>query len=141
MSDDHLDRLRAVSMFAELPEDALARVAQCATEVEIEAGHVLIQPGQEGAGLFVLLEGTAAVELPGASTIECSTGEFLGELSMLAPGVVHTARVRATTAVRCLAISRADFEQLLDEEPRVAVGMLPVLARRLAETDRLLAKG
>jgi CRP-like cAMP-binding protein len=140
MSDEHLESLRAVPMFAELPDDALARVAQRATEVEITAGHVLIQPGQEGAGLFVLLEGTATVELPG-STVECGRGEFLGELSMLAPGVLHTARVRASTPVRCLAINRADFEQLLEEEPRVAVGMLPVLARRLAETDRLLARG
>ncbi|HEX5616577.1 MAG TPA: cyclic nucleotide-binding domain-containing protein [Acidimicrobiia bacterium] len=139
MSDDHVHRLRAVPMFSELPDDALARVVDCATEVEIEAGHVLIQPGQEGAGMFVLLDGTAAVELPG-STLECGPGEFLGELSMLVPGVLHTARVRATTSVRCLAISRADFERLLAEEPRVAVGMLPVLARRLAETDRLLGK-
>lgn len=140
MSDEHLESLRAVPMFAELPDDALERVAQCATEVEIEAGHVLIQPGQEGAGLFVLLEGVASVELPG-STVECRAGEFLGELSMLAPGMLHTARVRASTPVRCLAINRADFERLLEDEPRVAVGMLPVLARRLAETDRLLARG
>ena len=96
MTDEHVERLRAVAMFAELPDDALARVARSATEVEIEPGHVLIQPGQEGSGLFVLLDGTAVVELSGRH-VECGPGEFLGELSMLVPGVVHTARVRAAT--------------------------------------------
>ena len=37
---------------------------------------------------------------------------------------------RATDA-RCLAIGREDFAALLDQEPRIALAMLPVLARRL----------
>jgi CRP-like cAMP-binding protein len=43
--------------------------------------------------------------------------------------------------VKCLAISRRDFDQLLTDEPRIAVNMLRSLARRLAETDRMLARG
>jgi CRP-like cAMP-binding protein len=127
-------------MFSELPDDALERVASVAAEVEIEAGHVLIQPGQEGAGLFVLLTGTATVEVSGRS-FECGAGEFLGELSMLADDIVHTARVRASSPLRCLAIRRDDFRALLHDEPRLAVGMLPSLARRLAQTDAMLARG
>jgi CRP-like cAMP-binding protein len=41
--------------------------------------------------------------------------------------------VQATTQVRCLALGRSDFARLLEEEPRIAVAMLPVLARRLAD--------
>jgi hypothetical protein len=37
--------------------------------------------------------------------------------------------------VRGLALGRAAFADLLEREPRVAVGMLPVLARRLAEAE------
>ena len=46
------------------------------------------------------------------------------------------ARVRAETDVRCLAIGREDFARLLDSEPRIAVAMLPVLARRLSDELR-----
>jgi CRP-like cAMP-binding protein len=43
--------------------------------------------------------------------------------------------VRAKTDVRCLAINRVDFAAVLDTLPRIAVAMLPVLARRLAEAE------
>ena len=36
------------------------------------------------------------------------------------------------SVVRCLAISRQDFGELVESEPRIAVPMLSVLARRLA---------
>jgi CRP-like cAMP-binding protein len=45
---------------------------------------------------------------------------------------VRAARVRAETDLRCVAIGREDFAALLDEEPSIAVAMLPVLARRLS---------
>ena len=48
--------------------------------------------------------------------------------------------MRASTPLRCLAINRRDFAELLEDEPRIAVAMLPVLAHRLAETDRMLGK-
>jgi len=54
---------------------------------------------------------------------------------LLVPGLVRTARVRATTPVKCLAISRIDFAKLLEAEPQIAVAMLPVLAQRLADAD------
>jgi len=44
--------------------------------------------------------------------------------------------VRAEADTRCLAIGREDFAKLLDEEPRIAVAMLPVIARRLADEIR-----
>ncbi len=139
-ADEPLERLRAVPMFSRLDDPALAHVADLASEVELPAGHVLVQPGQEGAGLFVVLDGTVTVELPGGNHVECTSGEFIGELSLLVDGLVHTGRVRATTTVHCLAIGRDDFGRLLDTYPQIAVAMLPVLARRLADTDALLQR-
>ncbi len=130
--------LAEIPMFAELDAVGLWQVASVATEVTLDAGYVLMQPGQEGSGLFVILDGTVIVELPGAHHIECGPGEFLGELSLLVDGLMHTSRVRALSTVRCLAINRDDFEELLRDNPKIAVGMLAILARRLAETDRLL---
>jgi CRP-like cAMP-binding protein len=129
-----LDRLSAIPLFSEVEGASMQRVAELVTEFEAPAGHVLVQPGQPGSGMFVLEEGTVAVELPGR-TLELGPGEFFGELSILADGIVRTARVRCASAVRCLAISRSDFAELLKREPRIAVSMLPVLARRLADAQ------
>ena len=81
--------------------------------------------------------GTATVEL-GTQTIECGAGECIGELSLLVDDLVHTARVRATTDVRGFAISRADFDRLIDSDSRIALAMLRGVAMRLVATDRLL---
>ncbi|HET9250443.1 MAG TPA: cyclic nucleotide-binding domain-containing protein, partial [Actinomycetota bacterium] len=57
-------------------------------------------------------------------------GEFFGELALLTDHP-RNARVRAKTPVKCLAISRSDFQKLLEEEPEIAVAMLPTLAQRI----------
>jgi CRP-like cAMP-binding protein len=79
-------------------------------------------------------EGTVTVELP-HGPVEIGPGEFIGELPLLADEITRVARARAKTPVKGLAISRMAFSELLEREPRVAVRMLPVLARRLAEAD------
>ena len=132
------DTLASLPMFADLDEIGLWHVSELATVVDVPAGHVLMQPGQEGAGLFVIVDGRATVELAGGSTVTCSNGEFIGELSLLVDGLVHTGRVRARTPLRCIAIGRDDFGRVLATYPQIAVSMLKVLARRLAETDELL---
>jgi CRP-like cAMP-binding protein len=84
--------------------------------------------------MFIITEGTVTVELP-HGPVGIGPGEFIGELPLLADGITRVARARAKTPVKGLAISRMAFSELLEREPRVAVRMLPVLARRLAEAD------
>jgi CRP/FNR family transcriptional regulator, cyclic AMP receptor protein len=134
-----IESLRPLPLFAGLDDLALAHIAAVSSPLEVASGHVLIDAGQEGAGLFVIQNGSVAVEI-GARAIECGPGEFIGELSLLVDGLVHTGRVRAKTPVKCLALGRADFARLLVDEPQIAINMLRALARRLAETDRMLAR-
>ena len=133
--DERFARLREIPVLAGFADDVLERILGASTELECPAGQVLIRADDPGAGLFVLEEGNVLVEAPGR-TIELGPGEFFGELSLLVPESTRVARVRATTPVRCLAINRHAFEELLEYEPRLAVAMLPVLARRLWEVMR-----
>ncbi|MGH2829644.1 MAG: cyclic nucleotide-binding domain-containing protein [Actinomycetota bacterium] len=128
-----VERLRAVPIFAELDDLALRRVLDAATEFDAPPGQVLAEANMAGSGLVVIEDGTVAVELPG-KTIELATGEFFGELSLLT-SLPRVARVRATSPVRCLAISRADFERLLEQHPNMAVAMLRIVAGRLAALE------
>jgi CRP-like cAMP-binding protein len=127
-----IEKVRGIPLFAELDDETLARVAGLFSEVEAPAGQVIVEHGHAGSGMFLLEEGSVSVELP-AGTIELGPGEFFGELAILADDVPRTARVRAVSPIRCLVIGRPDFRRLLEEEPRIAVAMLPVLARRLAD--------
>jgi CRP/FNR family cyclic AMP-dependent transcriptional regulator len=123
--------LRALPLFSRLDDEGLGRVAEQVVELEVPAGQVLVHAGDPGSGLFVILSGTAVVEARGETMIEVGAGEFVGELAVLVPEATRSARVRAKTDVRCLAIFAADFQQLLEDEPRIAVAMLPVMAERL----------
>ena len=135
MSSVQSDRLREIPLFSELSESALASLAAIATELEVPAGQTLIRAYDAGLGMFVIEDGKVVVEARDRE-IELGPGEFFGELALLVPEGIRVARVRAETDVRCLAIRRDDFAALLDEEPRIAVAMLPVLARRLADEMR-----
>ncbi len=133
-SPDQIARLRKVPLFAELADDVLANVAARATSFEASEGHVLVQPNQPGAGLFIIEEGSVTVETQGRK-IELGPGEFFGELALLDEGATHAARVSVSAPVRCLALGRDDFEDLLANQPRLAIAMLKTVARRLARTS------
>jgi len=128
-----VEKVRAIPLFAGLDDDALERVVSLFSEVEAPAGQVIVEHGHPGSGMFLLEEGTVSVEIP-SGPVELGAGEFFGELSILADDVPRTARVRSTTPIRALVIGRPDFGRLLENEPRIAVAMLPVLAHRLADT-------
>ena len=130
---DQLSNLRKVPLFAELSDEVLNHVLERATEFDAADGHVLVQRNHPGAGLFIIEEGTVTVELPDKK-VELGPGEFFGELALLSEGATHSARVCAAGPVRCLALARDDFDDLLDGQPRLAIAMLKALARRLAGT-------
>jgi CRP-like cAMP-binding protein len=135
-AEDDLARLRALPLFARLSDDALRRVQAVAVELDVTAGQTLARADDPGSGMFVIEEGSVVVEGRGEHVIELGPGEFVGELALLVPESIRAARVRAKTDVRCLAIGRAEFEQLLEDEPRIALAMLPVVARRLWRARR-----
>jgi CRP-like cAMP-binding protein len=125
-----IEKLRSIPLFAGLSDQALKRIGELSNEVEVQAGWVLVEVGQPGSGMFVLEEGTVEVQLPDGRSWEYGSGEFFGELALLTDHP-RNARVRAKTPVKCLAISRRDFSQLIKEEPEIAVAMLPKLAQRI----------
>ena len=130
---DQFANLRLVPLFAELPDEVLAQIARCATDFEASEGHVLVQPNVPGTGLFIIEEGTVVVEAQGKK-IDLGPGEFFGELALLDEGATHSARVSAASPLRCLAIGRGDFDDLLTSQPRLALTMLKIVARRLAKS-------
>ena len=130
--DKQVEALRRVPLFAGLDDDALAQIAEATNEVEIPAEQVLVQPGAAGTGMFFIAEGTAVVETK-RDHVELGPGQFFGELALISEDATRTARVRAKTELRCLALDRASFRTLVSEHPEVAASLLEVALGRLAE--------
>jgi CRP-like cAMP-binding protein len=131
VSTPTIESLRSVPLFAGLDDHALEHIADLAGEFPAQKGQLLIERGQPGMGLFLIEEGTVAVEIEGGAPVELGPGDFFGEIALLTDHH-RTARVRAVTEVQTLAISRKDLSDLLSEHPEVAIVMLREVARRLA---------
>jgi CRP-like cAMP-binding protein len=136
VSTDELTRrvaaLKRAAIFADLEEPFLRRLAEAMAEVELPAGRVLIEPGQPGAGMFVIDAGTVSVHPRGAESRELGPGEVVGELALLTRDGTRTARVRTSSEVRALALDRASFHEALEEQPRLAIALLETAVERLA---------
>jgi CRP-like cAMP-binding protein len=113
------DRLRTAPLFADLDDEHLERLAAATSEFQAPAGQALIERGRPGSGLLVLEEGEAIVEAPEGRR-RLGPGDVFGERALLGEEMTRTARVRAQTDVRCLAIARPELERLLAEIPSLA---------------------
>jgi CRP-like cAMP-binding protein len=113
------DRLRAAPLFADLDDEHLERLAAATSEFQAPAGQALIERGRPGSGLLVLEEGEVIVEAPEGRR-RLGPGDVFGERALLGEEMTRTARARAQTDVRCLAIARPELERLLAEIPSLA---------------------
>jgi len=98
--------------------DHLRALTSGRAEVEVAAGQLLIERGAFGAGLYVIVDGSAVVELKGR-TRELSPGSVVGERALLSPDGLRTARVRARTDLRVVAVPRSELERLCAEDPHL----------------------
>jgi CRP/FNR family cyclic AMP-dependent transcriptional regulator len=128
------DFLRRSPLFAGFDDETLERLAAPFSEVEFPANQVLIEPRMPGAGLFVICDGTVVVEAHEVQR-ELGPGEVVGEISLVEEDGLRRARVVAKTPVRCLALGRTEFEQMLEREPKLAESMRKLARERLTELE------
>jgi len=100
----------------------------------IPAGTVLIQQGEAGTSMFVLLEGAARVSIamPDGEKREVAvlaSGDVVGEMSLMT-GAPRTASVTSLTAMRVLEVTKESMEPLLAAEPGLLERFSHVLAVR-----------
>lgn len=96
---------------------------------------VVVQEGDAADSLYWILAGelVAYVEDEEGRVLELSRmhpNEYFGEL--LFASRVRTASVRTVTSCKLCRISRADLEELLIEQPGIALEIIRMLSRRLA---------
>ncbi len=73
---------------------------------KLAAGQTLVEQGQPGEELFLLLDGVLSVEVDGKALAEVGPGAILGERALLEGGT-RTATLKALTPVR-IAVATAD---------------------------------
>lgn len=125
----------AVPLFKGLPQEQLAALAAIAVEQDFGRGQLIFSEGDHGAGFYVVLQGRVKIfklSLEGKEQILhfMGPGEPIGEVAVFA-GQDFPAYAQALEPSRLLLFPRADFVDLLQKNPTLALNMLAILSRRL----------
>jgi len=131
----HQALLGSIPLFAGLSSEQLAKVEGLA-EVRQYAGRaVVVNQGEPARALFAIVRGRLKVASCGPDGRDTvlgimAEGEVFGEVALL-DGGVRSATCTAIEPCELLVIERAQFLELLEESPAIAVKLLDVLAKRL----------
>jgi hypothetical protein len=107
------------------------------------SGDVVYKEGDTGKDMFIIQEGKIEIQKPkGAETLKPTVlgpGDFFGELSLFEDQRRDTT-AKGVTQYRLLRIDRTTLDQLVQENPEIAVRMLYRLASRLREHEEALRR-
>jgi CRP-like cAMP-binding protein len=135
--------LREEPLFKCLTEEQLKSILKGAKHSYFGRGEKLIEQGDEGDSMFVLLHGKAQVSVTTQETQvrvgALRTGDCFGEMSLLT-GEKRTATVRAEEDCEVLEISKPVMAQLLRESPACLDQLSELLAHRKLENEGLLKR-
>ncbi len=129
-TDNFVETLARLSLFADLPHPQVEALAHTFTEEVFSEGQRVIRQNMAGSGFYVILEGEASVVIDGHERARITRGDFFGEISILTDEL-PTADVIATTMLRCLTIPNNELKAFMLRQPTVMYRMLQVQARRL----------
>ena len=132
--DTKVEALKRAPLFEGLSRKQLTELAKVTEDVDFNAGKVLCREGERGQEFFVIMEGEAEVTRNGKHLATRRSGEFFGEIALVAD-VPRTATVTAKTPIRFFVLTHRRFLRLLDGQPGIERKVLRALATRLVSVS------
>jgi CRP-like cAMP-binding protein len=128
-------RFQRIPLFQSVSHKGLRAIVSAATEVDVPAGKTLVQEGDHGRELYVIIRGTAEVSRGGRKLRELVPGEFFGEMALLSP-THRTATVKARTDMRVMILDSREMDVILERERSVGQRLLEAMAQRIRQVER-----
>jgi len=126
--------LSSMPFFSKLSPEDLEGIVEVGQEVSFEPGSVIVEEGDVGDGMYIVLDGVVRVEV-GGRYHDLKVGGFFGEMALITDSR-RMATVKAQEAVRALKIPAQDFQSFLLAHPSVALTMLKASISRLREVEQ-----
>ncbi|MCB9679207.1 MAG: cyclic nucleotide-binding domain-containing protein [Alphaproteobacteria bacterium] len=130
------DTLSNIPLFEGLDSGELDRIAEIGRVEYFPAGKTILEEGEAGPRLLVILSGRVDVLRADPSGVQrsiavCGPGDVLGEISLLLE-LPRSATVRALDDLKCFTMDRGSFQDMVDAGDPAALKMGMSLARSLA---------
>ncbi|MEX2285138.1 MAG: Npt1/Npt2 family nucleotide transporter [Gemmatimonadota bacterium] len=122
--------LQQVDLLQGARSSHLALLASIANEVDVGTDHVLLQLNEPTTAMYIVVRGSVELRTTNDQIMVARDQTAFGTWALIdrAPSLL-TARTTEPTRVLC--IERDDFDDLLNENPELALGLLQGLARRV----------
>jgi putative nucleotidyltransferase with HDIG domain len=129
-----------IPLFKNLPEHEYQHLQETLTCVDVDINTTLIRENDYGNDFYIILEGRLDViksmgSMGDRVLTTLTTGDFIGEMSLLNPDGLRTATVFTRTPAKLLQINHSDFKELLERHPDLAFKITRELSNRLRQTD------
>lgn len=135
---DWANVLVSLPLFAGLTKRQLRRVAELARISEHAKGEVVIQAGEKGDAVYVILSGQARVlGRPRARLLRA--GDHFGEMALI-DGQPRSATITAAADLQTMKLPRQAFLKLVRQEPGIAIAMMVEMAARIRRLEKLPAE-
>lgn len=138
MSDQKLDALAATAIFATCNKKQLELIGQVTDQANVPAGTALVKQDVVPTDMYILISGSAKVEVDGKEVATMGAGEVIGELSMV-DGGKGSATVTMTADGEAWIVGRRGFIPVWEKNPDMSKALLEAVVARLRATNELLA--
>jgi len=125
--------LRAIPFFSGLKAQDLSAIVRVGERATFEPGAAMVEAGDRGDAMYVILSGSAEVDVGGRYHV-LKAGDFFGEMALIS-SKKRTATVKAVEPVEALRVPADDFRDFLLEHPSVSLAMLEAMVERLREVQ------
>jgi CRP-like cAMP-binding protein len=133
-TDQKLELLKRTPLLSDLDRRELEEVERLVDEVDVPAGKVLMREGDAGREFFVLVTGTVAIDRGGTRVRTLESGDFFGEIALLAEGP-RTATATTEGPATLLVLGHREFHSLMDKYPAIRTCVLDALAKRIRNLE------
>jgi CRP/FNR family cyclic AMP-dependent transcriptional regulator len=103
--------LKSIPLFADIPDEELAKIATFAQEVTVEKGRELVREGDFSYEFMAIEEGEAEVTRHGEHVADLGPGDFFGEVGLLEK-TLRNATVTAKSSVRIITLTGWDLKRI-----------------------------
>ena len=128
-----ISALEAMPLFADVTRHDLENILKLGELRSFEPGQTIVERSEPSDALFVILRGTARVDV-GGRFHDMKQGEFFGEMGIIT-GRKRMATVKAADRLDALRIGAKELENFLLHQPRVTLAMMRSLVERLREVQ------
>jgi CRP/FNR family cyclic AMP-dependent transcriptional regulator len=122
-------RLKAIPLFQDVSDDALAEIATFAQEVSVPAGEQLVREGDYSYELMAIEEGAVEVTRGGEHVADLGPGDFFGEVGLLEKDR-RNATVVAKAPTRLVTLTGWDLKRMERSSPEAVEQIRSVIEQR-----------